>query len=152
MRRRHDKRSPMRASDKWQWRWSGLDRSPMTIWTGPIRSPSVGLRLKRRCSYTLRDWGIIVFRFALGFFFLYKALSDFWFSDLLYIGFFFFFFFFFFGESVVTFVIGWPLGLPWALVGACHGLGSVTIFFFSFLDFSSNFFLGFFFFFVLAWK
>ena len=65
-----------------QWR-SGLDRSDLRL----LAWGSSGVAL------TLRDWGIIVFRFALGFFFLYKALSDFWFSDLLCIGFFFFFFF-----------------------------------------------------------
>ena len=140
-----------------------------TIWIGSIRRQRSALdrsdlRLlawgSSGVALGLRDWSVVVFRFALEnfffFFFFYKALSDFWFrsdfwfSDLLCIG---VFLFLFFGEFVGTSVICWLLGLPWALLEACRGLGSVTNFFFFFQI--SKFFLGpflFFFFFLLESK
>ena len=121
-----------RASDNNDLDWADLIRygdSPMT-WS--IRSPSIGWRLKWRCSESegLRCWHVAVFRFALGplvnffFFFFYKAFSDFWFKPLgieallcLFVCF--FFFWDSMGLQFATSIIYW----------ACCGLGSITIFF-----------------------
>ena len=100
-----------RASDNNDLDWADLIRygdSPMT-WS--IRSPSIGWRLKWRCSESegLRCWRVAVFRFALGplvnffLFFIYKAFSDFWFRPLGNEALILFFFFFFFFENP------WPL-------------------------------------------
>ena len=90
-------------------RQSGLDWSDLRLLTWGLSGVALALR----------DWGVAVFRFALGnFLFFDKALCDFWFSDLLCIGFFFFLIIFFF----YYFIIFWRicgylynlLGLSWA--------------------------------------
>ena len=114
-RRRRNKRSSMRASNEQRQQRSGLDRSPMMIWTRSIRRRRSGLDRSDLCllawgssgvALALKDWGIALFRFALGFFF-------------------------FFGESVGTSVICWLLGLPWAWLYFIY----IYIFFFFFFFF-----------------
>ena len=141
-----------------------------TIWIGSIRRQRSALdrsdlRLlawgSSGVALGLRDWSVVVFRFALEnfffFFFFYKALSDFWFrsdfwfSDLLCIGVFFFFFFwrirgYLCNLLIVGLAVGFVGGLSWAWL--CYK------FFFFFSDFKIFFgaFFVFFFFFFLKLK